>query len=820
MAVNKLADISTIPVRGGMNTAIEDVLIPYGGYSSIINFVPKRPGFEQRKGQKKHHSTADGSLEIIHHHQFSKGERTEIHLYRQLVDGSVQLATDNPPTVTTGVYGSDVLAAVASSIPSTGSVINDQFFYSDGVRQHQIFGGDQNPCRAFHVVKDTGAIPIMPTRNEDYTTEVTDGDSTTVASLDSLGDLAVDFDAVYIGFDLPINDINWTVVAVNGTASTSDINYWNGAWTNVSGYSDGTASGGAVLAQTGATTWTQPTDEVPHFMFGRNLFWYEFHLLTGDLDSDTTVSAVTGDSSAFLAIQNVWDGVLPNSIEVQVFDDADATYKTYSGSSITLNDFATADFLYFSSNHPVWAIFVDVGNSPNTNTATIDGLDYFNGTTFVTVSDIVDNTAGFIRSGNITWSRPSDEQALQLDQSKFFLYWYRISASAAFSDDVVVAILTMPYFDINKIGNLGNVNISWKERMVYSFNKFPSWIHISARGKPMTLNGLDYLAMEVGDGRNNKVLAAKNFYNELIVWQEEKGIDGGCTTLIEGNTTASFGKLLLSTSIGILNSKCAVVVDGVLVGEQSNQILRTIAFWISRKGVYMFDGIAVSRISNDIQNFFDSNDTTNVITNGQESKHWLSHSSVDQVLVMGLVTGSGGTIPNKFFQFDYIEALNASPGIFKGWSFREYAPALSSLTDIEAGSGDVKILQVAGGSSDGFSYQTNTGTDDVSTAVTSSFVQEFDGGGRKLQSVGEAHRVKRQSSGTFTREISIDGNSAFQDSVTFNMTAEATTTESYRRNTNENKELGHHLSYKFENANTGEIFYIEDVGVGFNAGDS
>ena len=87
----------------------------------------------------------------------------------------------------------------------------------------------------------------------------------------------------------------------------------------------------------------------------------------------------------------------------------------------------------------------------------------------------------------------------------------------------------------------------------------------------MVLNGLAYAALDAGDGRANAILSIKQLYNDILVWQEEKGTDGGCLTLYEGYSPATFGKLLLSTKIGILNSKCSVVVDGILTKTSTDE---------------------------------------------------------------------------------------------------------------------------------------------------------------------------------------------------------------------------------------------------------
>lgn len=91
-----------------------------------------------------------------------------------------------------------------------------------------------------------------------YLTEVTGAGH---AQLDGLDTLA-NGDAFYIGHYQPFSTAILTMegAEVNAVTATLAAHYWDGAqWVAVSGLSDGTASGGATLAQTGTVSWTLPT---------------------------------------------------------------------------------------------------------------------------------------------------------------------------------------------------------------------------------------------------------------------------------------------------------------------------------------------------------------------------------------------------------------------------------------------------------------------------------------------------------------------------------------------------------------------------------
>jgi len=80
----------------------------------------------------------------------------------------------------------------------------------------------------------------------------------TALSLNSLN-TAANSNFLYVGAHLPFRGARVLVGNVNATASVLTVKYWNGtAWTDITA-TDGTASGGATMAQNGNVTWTVPT---------------------------------------------------------------------------------------------------------------------------------------------------------------------------------------------------------------------------------------------------------------------------------------------------------------------------------------------------------------------------------------------------------------------------------------------------------------------------------------------------------------------------------------------------------------------------------
>jgi hypothetical protein len=210
------------------------------------------------------------------------------------------------------------------------------------------------------------------------------------------------------------------------------------------------------------------------------------------------------------------------------------------------------------------------------------------------------------------------------------------------------------------------------------------------------------------------------FKNELMVWQEEKGTDGGCFTLFEGYTPATFGKLLLSAKLGALNDRSAEVLENIEISEgQDNTSIKTMVFVLSHYGVYMSDGLTCTMISDDIRNYFDPS-KAECIRRGYENEMYMFSDAPEGVLRFGLVSGSSATTCNIFPVFDLVD---------QKWSFDVFAKNMSAMCEVSGISGNKNILQVCGGVDNGQIYQLNNGTTDDGTAIDAFCTIEIDGGG-------------------------------------------------------------------------------------------
>jgi len=322
-----LTQIKGQPAQGGAVTVRNAAQLPFGSYSMVQNIRGKHPNFIKRPGQRKQHSTADGSNEVLTLYQYRKSQVDESHFFAQMSDGDILEATNNPPTVTTGVFGSEVFDGRLNQAPASWSVQGDKLIMSNGVDQHQIYCGIGSFVEKFIIYNGSGTIPDIPQIGVDSSVKVRNH-RLDFANLSGLQPIT-SYDCVYICTPVPANGFGFIIRGSshrNTTVCNAAIQYYNSfsGWVTVSGFSDGTIFESAPLGQTGNMTFTAPTVRteaetqglVSRFQFGKSGFWYRL-AFDGTLSTPMYINTVTFQS-AFQGIINVWDGIAPYGVEVMV----------------------------------------------------------------------------------------------------------------------------------------------------------------------------------------------------------------------------------------------------------------------------------------------------------------------------------------------------------------------------------------------------------------------------------------------------------------------------------------------------------------------
>ncbi|MCK5603133.1 hypothetical protein KAR91_14715 [Candidatus Pacearchaeota archaeon] len=771
-------------------------------------------------------TVADGSVvwtcqkrEIISQYGFSKGRIDEISFFAQYNNGEVRKAGTNPPGTTTGRFGDTVMAARSGAFPGMFSSFKDYLVYTDGAGRAQIYTGENAKIYAFNVYRGTTDIPNVPEEGADYTNEVNDGLSSTYADLGSLDRLA-DNHCLFVITDVPIDKLNFAFSAWNSTeVGDLAVNYWNGtALTAVSGITDGTqgdgsgGSGTIEFGKDGSLTWASPTDELPYFAFGRSGFIYQIsHAhVSATLDSTVQLTSLTCEyTGGFQDLQNVWDGIMIEAIEARVYkyDATSPWYETYSSQAIKAGALAITDYVYFNYLDPLFGIYLDVGKTPNTTATTVlDLVETWTGTAWTSVgASLDDGTTGGAKSGYVTWNRSVTPRKVNFNGSRYHSYWYRMSFDEVLSASLTWSILTMPYFNIDDIYPTVRSVMAWDKRLWYCFND--NYLYGTAQFNPTGLNGDDTVKIAMGDHRSNMNVCMRKFYNFCLVWQEEKGSEGGGFHLLEpGRTAAEYDAQIISPTIGIMNSKCAVVLEGATMTDLNNdRPVMTGAYFVSRLGVYKSDGSFLINISDGIGNYFDP-ERDECVRTGYEDKHFLALDSANGVLLMGIVSGSSATKPNKFFVLDPLTDK---------WTEDIWGYDISCVAEVGAASGNIPVIQLAG-CQDGFVRQINTGYKDDGVDIVSNVVFEVDGNGKTLIWMKEIFRCKAQTSGSIVRTVAVDGNTDFDDKDTrrpYSMEP-LSGGDTYRLHDKRAGDIkGTHLSIKYENETPGVPARYIDVGL-------
>lgn len=152
------------------------------------------------------------------------------------------------------------------------------------------------------VVKTTDAL-VAESNLTDYSVEAQDGSTATSVVLSSLG-TAAQGDFLYVGSHLPFAGVEIDVDAANGNASVITVKYRkaDNTWADISD-TDGTASGGASLAQDGSVTWTVPSDWITCRLFDagdtklnlgfakEDMYWTRWEW-SAALDASTTLDSM------------------------------------------------------------------------------------------------------------------------------------------------------------------------------------------------------------------------------------------------------------------------------------------------------------------------------------------------------------------------------------------------------------------------------------------------------------------------------------------------------------------------------------------------
>ncbi len=471
---------------------------------------------------------------------------------------------------------------------------------------------------------------------------------------------------------------------------------------------DGTYNAAATLNQSGDITWTARTDEVQTDVQGVPGFAYKM-AYSVVLSNPTSVTGLNAHSPIG-SVQSVWDGFYEFVSGCYVNDGTDNTdYTAYvnnivEGQYMDLSLVDAGDIIYVGFPTRVnKIIFHPASNGKNTGNVSINSIKYHNtegaATTVGSFTDTMEtNNATFSQKGYLAWGDVGwqNEKMTVIGGDLTPMYWYEIIVDAALDDPTYIYHIQgvpIPKDPDPAYGVFAYKRRAWQ---IAPRNK-ENTVRFSAQDLPNVWVGRDSGYVKMGE---RPLFAAGAFYNETVLFADTE------MWMLQGNAPQNFGRLRLSSKVGIAAPKSLVPVEsGVIVSDTVKVVLA----WQFFDGFWMFDGVRIQKISSpDIDSFFDP-EHDDYINPSYLDKTYGEYDFVNQVVMWSVFSGSGATTPTKVVCLHF-PTMNY--GIF------DYG------TDIEAMLSVInnKYYMVGGGHSDGRFYQLDSGiTDYVSgtaTAVT------------------------------------------------------------------------------------------------------
>ena len=426
---------------------------------------------------------------------------------------------------------------------------------------------------------------------------------------------------LYLGSTRPLKGFKFYIGTANTSASTMSAYYWDGSsWIEVTSLADNTSSGGKSLAVIGTVTFTS-TDALAKvkILNGTMAYWYKVNITA--VSANTSIYHVTVDAP-FQKIKDIWDGVDRTSYSFKTntagtwAEYTTNVYEDYYDSNDT-GSYAELDSLPTSTGYML-AGFIErqtaisisiVANKVNTTANTILTVKYWNGFAWTSVGSIEDGTSSggisFAKSGLVSWSAPDESSEFTTEVgNEVPLYYYKFEFSQTFNNDVQIYYL---------IGIPAQKEIKAYSFPVYAGNSV--WLFseqdgyrnkyiVSAFGTADVWNGEGSITGFIGDesdivaGSSMYVNLGSNLYEVVVVCKKSE------TWMLVPTAEGGLQQFMIDGTIGCVAPQTMRTVNLGLLEEFD--VSKNVVIWQGSDGVYAFDGKGITRISEDIQDVFDS----------------------------------------------------------------------------------------------------------------------------------------------------------------------------------------------------------------------
>jgi hypothetical protein len=542
-----------------------------------------------------------------------------------LVRSNNTASPPNPDTYSTLIASMNYGSIEMTTTPDGGFVV------CDGVT-NWIWGGEEFRCASFLCPSAAIAFPWVATVIEDFTQQVNNAltDDPDVALLPWVTSGFYPYQgpcvAIMIGSTRPLNGIKFYISTPNTSPSVSlmVVKYYSGSGTlfdNCTNVVDGTASGGITFAKTGIISFDDTKNIVhPRVINGTLLYWYVVYLQSTSATPTIKVSSCTLLASA-QPLKDIWDGVDRAEASFQIAttagvytDNSSAVLNNIypadntSGAGYYYSDLSTlpnTSFLYVGFTERMCGMKFNFANPSTTSAGTTCTVSYWNGDSWVTVTNQQDFTDGFDQSGIIQWLPPSADLEFQLivGQSKVPFYFYQISFANTFS--ATVHLYYAAGIPVQTPIQPHSLPLLWQNRLwlLCNLQGKANEALCSSAGTNCVFNGTDSIILNFGD--ETPILAAGalysryggSLYDDLIVVKAYQ------TYLIDGTSPSTWVVYTIAPNVGITAPKTFTICDTGY--ELAPGLTKHIAAWVATSGPVMFDGNGIIPIEMDIKGFWD-----------------------------------------------------------------------------------------------------------------------------------------------------------------------------------------------------------------------
>ena len=594
------------PFTGKYDGVTPPTILQPGQISAGLNIRKISPlgGWKVRKGCTIHNTTAlESGAAINSLHQYTNPKQADYHFLAQ-VNSKLYDSSGDPPTASGTTFGSDLGVSVGTT-PGFSCVVGENFIFADGSGVPIIWGGDSPYVYAvLYYDSSTGIY-------RDITRECTDGNNTNTATIT----LAAGDTIIVITSEIAEALVLNLGSSVNNNTETMTLKSWqSGAWSDRS-ETDGTASGGASLAQDGSITWTRSANDTMRII-GNTIMGYAYQIsFTGLLDAVEIVSIKATIDPTNLT--NKWNGQLDFVAGCRFFDQSALEYQesfakvTNEATSmyIDISEATISDFLYLKTYEPATAFYIGVVTGySNTDSPVIDNIEHWDGDSWVAGAGIIDTTkddtpdSSFSQTGLVAWNGTADSpQKSTLEGDPIPGFWYRISWNGTLSADVRIYLVA--YATFPKAIPAYDGCVEFKDRLfVWGDPEFPNRLRFSAENRPDCFSGADSGYTDAVGGAD-KILCAVRFYNELLVFKENS------VFLLEGEDPRTLGALVVSNNVGLASPKTVHVAEVGTPGSHQDEPL-SVCIWQDTDGVYVTDGRKPRKISLPVDHYFNTESAT------------------------------------------------------------------------------------------------------------------------------------------------------------------------------------------------------------------